>query len=390
MTATVVDLAPERTDPNLRRRALIYAVLVFVAMRAALSLLGLTVGSITFNQPPLEPGTSPTVSPGIHNLWDGLDRLDAAWFTQIADQGYDRMPEHSAAFFPAYPLAIRAVSAIPGIGTLAAALLVSNGATFGSLVLLYILTARELSEDTARRTVLVLAAFPTSFFLLAPYSESLYLFAVLWSFSEARRRRWSLAGVAGAVAGATRQVGVIMAPVLVLAARKDDKNRRAMVWACAAAIGPLLYLGWWQLHTGDALAPFHAQAEWNRHFRFPLVTLARGLYEAWIAKGSPDGGYWISDAGLTILAVGGTIAVARKVPSPYIAFAALSIIIPLCYPYQGRDLLSMSRFVLPVFPAFWGMASWLRRRWALVAWLSVSAPLAAWHAILFMHYRHIY
>jgi hypothetical protein len=50
----------------------------------------------------------------------------------------------------------------------------------------------------------------------------------------------------------------------------------------------------------------------------------------------------------------------------------------------------MSRFVLPLFPAFWGVALWLKHRWALAAWLAISIPLAAWHTVLFMHYRHIY
>jgi hypothetical protein len=114
------------------------------------------------------------------------------------------------------------------------------------------------------------------------------------------------------------------------------------------------------------------------------------MYEGWIAKTSSDGGYWVSDAVLTVIPIAGIIAIARKVPSSYVAFAAISIIVPLCYPYTGRDLLSMSRFVLPLFPAFWGIARWLKNRWALIAWLIVSAPLAAWHAVLFMHYRHIY
>jgi Mannosyltransferase (PIG-V) len=378
------------TDRDLRRRAVTFSILVFLVMRISVSLLGLAVGHIPANEASIDPGTAPQATPGVHNLWDGTYRLDAAWFIDIADQGYDFWPDHTAAFFPGYPLAIRAVSAIPGVGTLAAAILVSNASLVGAFVILYLLTTHELSERAARTTILVMAAFPTSFFLVAPYSESLYLLLVLWSFWEARKRRWPAAGVAGALAGLTRQIGFVMTPVLLLAVRETGWRRRAAAAVCIAALGPLAYFMWWQMQGGNLLAPFHAQAEWYRHFRFPVITLLRGLYEAWIAKLNPDGGYWASDAALTIIAIGGVVTVAKKVPLSYVVFAGVSILVPLCYPYTGRDLLSMSRFVLPLFPAFWGVALWLKRRWALAAWLAISIPLAAWHTVLFMHYRHIY
>ena len=390
MQTTTPDEAATELDRGLRRRAITFAVCVFLVMRIAVSVLGLTVGHISANPPSVDPGTAPPATPGLHNLWDGTYRLDAAWFIDIADKGYDFWPDHTAAFFPGYPAAISAVSAVPGVSTLTAAIVVSNVALIGALVILYLLTTYELSEPHARRTVIVLAAFPTSFFLVAPYSESLYLLFVLWSFYEARRRRWAVAGVAGALAGLTRQIGFVITPALLLSVRDAGWRRKAALAVSIAALGPLAYLLWWQVHSGDFLAPFHAQAEWYRHLRFPVVTLARGLYEAWIAKLNPDGGYWVSDAVLTALAIAGVVTIWRKVPLSYVAFAAASIIVPLCYPYTGRDLLSMSRFVLPLFPAFWGMAWWLRRRWMFAAWLAVSIPLSAWHLILFMHYRHIY
>jgi hypothetical protein len=372
------------------RRALLYAGIVFLTLRIAVSLLGLTVGQIPSNGVPPYPGTAPPTTPGAHNLWDGTDRLDAAWFMLIADEGYDMQPGRSAAFFPGYPLAIRLVSAIPGVDTLVAAQLISNLAAYGAFVFLYLLTTEELGESSARRTMVLLAAFPTSFFFLAPYSESLYLFAVLGSFLAARRRRWLLAGVAGAVAGVTRQIGVVVWPALLLAVRRIGWRRRAALLVSVAVLGPLLYLAWWQIHAGDALAPLHAQASWGREAGFPVTTLARGIYLAWSTFGAPDWGYWASDALLTVVGITGVVVIARKVPVQYVTFATLSLLVPLCYPYPGRDLLSMSRFMLVVFPAFWGLAMLVRRRWLIVAWLAVSIPLAAWHAILFMHYRHIY
>jgi CHASE2 domain-containing sensor protein len=37
------------------------------------------------------------------------------------------------------------------------------------------------------------------------------------------------------------------------------------------------------------------------------------------------------------------------------------LLIPLTFVFEGRPLMSMPRFVLPLFPAFWGLALGLQR-----------------------------
>jgi hypothetical protein len=377
---------------DLTRRALRFCLVAWLIARVVVSLVGLAVGSLTANPLPRDPGTSAPVTAGLHNIWDGTDRLDGAWFETIADKGYD-FDRNAAAFFPLYPMLVRGVSAIPGVGTFAAATLISNLALLLALVVLYRLTSRELSEADARRTILLLLAFPTSFFLFAPYSESLFLLLAVVGLAAARSSRWVTSAAAGVGAAATRSIGVILAPSLAWEAwaRPPGRERtRALLAAGAVLIGPLLYFGWWQLHAGDPLRPLEVQTHWKRTIQFPPVTLARGLYQAIHVIGAPDGGYWISDAVLTCLAIGGVIAIWRRVAPSLVVFGVLALAVPLCFPYPGRDLTSMSRFALVAFPAFWGMARWTRRPAVLAMWLAVSIPAALWHALLFMHYRHIY
>jgi hypothetical protein len=380
-------------DRSLLRRALRFCAVTYLVARIALSLLGLLVGSIDANEPPGDPPTlRPVVSAGMHNLFDGTLRLDAAWFVTIADDGYDVDP-NSAAFFPAYPMLIRAVSFLPWMSSLTAAILVSNLALFGALVALYVLTTHELTEAVAKRTVVLLMAFPTSFFLLAPYSESLFLLLAIIALGAARRRRWVTGALAGALAALTRFIGIALIPALAVEAwtSRDRRERtRGVVAACAIALGPLAYFAWWQYHADDMLAPIHAQRHWNRTFQIPIATLARGLYLGWDALGAPDAGYWVSDAILTIAVIVGLIVIARRVPLSYLAYGVGNLLVPLSYPYLGRDLLAISRFALVIFPAFWGMSVLTERRAVFAIWLAVSVPLAAWHAVLFMHYRHIY
>jgi hypothetical protein len=385
-------------ERGLVRRAGWYAALVFVALRAGLSLLGLTVGHFTQNAPPVVPIPSPAASAGLHNLWDGLNRFDARWFTFIAQHGYDPgRAAGSAAFFPLYPLLIRALDAIPGIGALGAAVIVSNVSFYGALVALYVLTTHEIGEADARRTVVVLATFPTAFFFLAPFSESLFLVLTLLAFASVRAERWIRGGALGAAAAATRQIGIVLVPAFMVEAwlRRDrtEPGRRWLPWvgSLAVALGPALYLAWWGVHAHDLTAPMQAEHLWNRQLAFPLTTLGRGFAQALLGLHRPDGGYWISEFGLTAVVIAGTVTVLRKVAPSYLVYAACSILVPLTYPsLLGRDLFSMSRFVIVIFPAFWGIAYWCRHRIVYVTWLLVSIPLLAWHAILFMHWRYIY
>src|SRR5687767_8468695 len=76
---------------------------------------------------------------------------------------------------------------------------------------------REEIEDPARRerfarlTVLLVALFPTGFFLLAPYPEALFLALTVASLYLARQGRWWLAGLAGLLAALTRFQGAFLA-----------------------------------------------------------------------------------------------------------------------------------------------------------------------------------
>ena len=103
------------------RDGAIFVLAVFLCMRVALSMLAVgTVGRIEL--PAAAVSSKVSVNQGWHNAFDGTDRWDAWWFQRIAVQGY----EDGAAFFPGYPLAIRGVMWALPLGSLGAALLVSN------------------------------------------------------------------------------------------------------------------------------------------------------------------------------------------------------------------------------------------------------------------------
>ena len=110
------------------------------------------------------------------NVWM---RWDTGWFLKIAAFGYDKQ-DYSTAFMPLYPCLIRGVSYLLGGNYLLAALLISNLACILTLILLYEVALQEgLLAETASRAVLSFLFFPTTFFLFAAYTESLYLALIL-------------------------------------------------------------------------------------------------------------------------------------------------------------------------------------------------------------------
>lgn len=366
MTVTTVsDPAEGATGDAERRRVregVRYCLRVFLGVRVGLFVLGLLAIAVV---PPLDPVSvpgwlaHPLPDPGWHNLFTVWERFDALWFLRIAAEGY-RSTDGSAAFFPLFPLAVRAVSFAIGGHPLAAGFVVSNLSILGAFIVLYFLTASELSERAARTTVLFLAIFPTSFFFFMPYSESLFLLLAVTAFWAARRDRWFLAAVVAALAVATRSVGIVLAPALAVEAVHQWAERRARVVprlaaAAFAATGMLAYLAYWGAKTGDWLVPVNQQANWERHANWPWSTLVEGTRFAFRYLGNTNGGYWLLDWAIVVpmLAVS-TYAMFRLRPS-YGVYLWGGLLIPLSFIFEDRPLLSMPRFVLPLFPAFWGL-----------------------------------
>jgi hypothetical protein len=387
----------QSTAPSLRD-GIKYCVVVFLIVRIGLSTISVLgahlIAPLNTAMPPGETSFSPTG--GWHNLWGATERSDAFWFERIARSGY-KSADDSAAFFPLYPLAIRVVSWSLGGSTLAAALLVSNAAFLGALIVLYALTTLELSHAVARKTVMLIAIFPTAFFFLAPYSEGLFLLLSVSAFWFARRDRWWLAALTGALAALTRSVGVVLVPALAVEAFQQRREGRVLAPRLAAAfavgIGPLLYFLWWKVRFNDPMAPFHAQADWQRVFAWPWMTLLRAIRLAWETVGSPagGGGYWLTDLLLVSVVLLAIVAGAKTLRAPYLVYGVASVLIPLFYPYPGRPLLAAPRFVAELFPAFWVMAKAIQHRPGLEPiFISSFAALYCLFVVLFVNGHYIF
>src|SRR5215207_86272 len=144
------------------------------------------------------------------NPWFGWDTIS---YLGIAILGY--RPDASIAFMPLYPVLIRLASPLFGGNHLLAALALSTFFCIIALILMYELFAATYPQAIARDAVVLFLTFPTAFFLLAGFTESLFIALVLAFWLLARKRRWFLAALVAGLATLTRLQGVILSAVLL-------------------------------------------------------------------------------------------------------------------------------------------------------------------------------
>ncbi len=412
--------AAEGTGREDIRRGLRYVLSVFLIARVGITVVAVVSVALLPAFAPNEvegiPGPvdvagwpAPPLAPGLgwDNVATSFERFDALWFLRIATSGYglERLDDGSAAFFPGYPLAIRAVSPVLGGHPLAAALLISNLSLLAALVVLYFLTRSELSEALARRVVVYAVIFPTSFFFFAPYSESQFFLLAITSLWAARRRRWWLAAAAGALAAATRNVGLLLiAPLLVEAihqrredlvaetdpGRADLRLVKAVVAALAVGIGTGAYLLFWNNFGGDALAPLHHQTTWQREFSYPWETIAGATREAFRWIGIYAGGYHLLDWLIVVPGLAACAYALVKFRPVYGVYAWASLAAPLLYVFPARPFMSVPRFLLPIFPLYWALARWGERRGVHEVIVAAGAVGLGVMTLLFVNWYYVF
>jgi len=323
----------------------------------------------------------PSLTRDLGWVTDVWARWDSVWFLRIAEHGYTTVGNGEAAFYPLYPLTLAGLGRAFGGHYVAAGIVASLAAALVAFLLLYRLAEERLGADGARRAVLYLAVFPTSLFLQAVYTESLFLALALGAFLLAERRRWAAAGAATGLAMLARIAGVALLPALALLAWRRPRAERGRALA-SLCLAPLifaaypLYLG---LARGDTFAFARTQALWNRHLSpaGPLGGLWDGSRAAWagvrqLVSGSHTHHYWapVQDAdpmrvaavnleafAFLVLLVALTVIAWRRFGAPYGLFAAAGLAIPLSVPSERWPLLSLPRFGLVLFPCFLALAT---------------------------------
>ncbi len=168
--------------------------------------------------------------------WKIWLQWDAYHFVAIAEQGYgpDIVAGNAPAFFPLFPLGLRVLTTI-GLEPVHAGLLISAVSTFVASAYLYRLA--ELHGFDGERSVVYLLLFPTGVFLVAPYTEALFLAGAVPAFYYGLRGRPWPAAVFTAIAVGSRTVGLfVLLGVAIELARRAWPSWKKMASAVAAMV----------------------------------------------------------------------------------------------------------------------------------------------------------
>ena len=179
-------------------------VILFIFWRIAIQLI-VWWADVRFGD-----GSNCTSVPGFHLLREWA-KWDAFYYHDLATRGYQIGP-----FFPLFPFLIKVVNIVIGNHQLLAASIVTNLATLGSCLMLYKIAKLDLDEKNAQRAVFFLLIFPASFFLVAHYTESLFLFLILCAFYFVRTKKWWFSAPFGFLASITRATGILILPSLLV------------------------------------------------------------------------------------------------------------------------------------------------------------------------------
>ncbi len=353
-----------RADPSLRA-----AGFVFLLTRSLVFLILIISAHVTFREPPIEFGAkTQEVRIAIRRrsvpqkLRDLAARADGAWYLSVAENGYEKRPfdlakESNWAFFPLYPMAVRAAAFFTREYRLTAIAL-SNLFFFLALTLLHkTVLAFGYEKALADRATFYLAAFPASYFFSLPWTSSLLLLLSVGAFLAARRGVWRLAGVCAALASATHYTGVFLFPALLIfywQRNRPFRPRPNILWLLLAPSGLLIFMGYLYSITGNAFAFADSQAAWKVRWGFFLLPLFTFIISPFELSAGWNFRLLNFAAAATALACGFAWVKRREWAWAFYVFA--SAIMPL----STVTIEGQARYASVVFPIFVALAVWGR------------------------------
>jgi len=308
-----------------------------------------------------------------HHLLSMWQRYDALWYQQIVTNGY-KAGNSTVVFYPLYPLTSRITSVLLGGQIVVAELLVSSVAFTIGMWLLYRVARLDAGPIAAQLAVLLTALFPVGFYFLAPFTESLYLVLSLAAFWFARQGRPWAAGIAGFAAGLTRIQGVFLVLPLAYEYLRQRRQRghclRSLdsidvVAAALPGLGFLAVFAYDRLVVGVRTSPLGAEANWGYGFALPWNAISRSISHILAFGDMVEALNLVSLIGFGLLA----LWAARKLPLSYTLYVVPYLALLYTHDEYFSPLMSMSRYMLVLFPCFIVLAMWLARR----PWLAAGA-----------------
>jgi hypothetical protein len=239
-----------------------------------------------------------------------LVQHDGYWFMNIVNRGYATtvppinhkvMEVSNVAFFPAYPAIAALLRRGLNLETSTALLIVSQAAAWGFWTYFFLFCKRwNLSPALQFFGAMSIFAHPAAFFLVAGYSESLFLMGLIgfiyWSGAQGPGAKiW--AALHGMLMSATRIVGIVCAAYPIVTKVFAQSWNGLRDWR-----------GWWQRYrsaveltiaaaSGAILFFVYCQLRWGHWDMYMLTqTAGWGITPDYLAAFRPSSYHWLFPA----------------------------------------------------------------------------------------------
>ena len=322
---------------------------------------------------------------GFHQFWKCADSyhylcIARDWYIEEGD--LDRVVQ--LVFLPGYPIAVRIVALIVR-DYIIAGMLVSILSFAGALCVIYRLVLLDHEEETARRAVILLCLIPGAFFFAAPMSESFFLLLSASCLYSARKGRWLLAGLFGALASFTRSLGLLLFVPLCaeMIAELLHGRKKALRGIAALALVPAGFGVYCLINYFIAGNPFqfmlYQREHWYQKLGLFFNTAAYQMRYALGAQRSTLLGLWIPNLVVLFSVLVILILGVRRLRASYTLWAIAYYVVAV----GATWLLSAPRYMAVLLPIPMTLASLCEKKEARIAIYALLGSCELYYLTMF-------
>jgi len=328
--------------------------------------------------------------------------FDGVHYITIAEHGYSYAGLIQA-FFPVWP-AILSLGALLGNTILFG--LIANYLLLIALVYFLIRFVKASYPALDYNTFLLLfLVFPTAMFYFALYSEVLFMLLIITTFLAAHHKKWWLAAILTILASATRIVGIVLVPALLIELWMQSNQYKPLLkirfkhitnflqtnWKnilviCTGSLGLLSYMTYLHITFGDALLFKTVQSQWGHDRSDTLILYPQVMFrylKIMLTSFEFTIGWWsvAQEFLVGFIAPFLPLMFFRRIRFSHLFFGFCVTIIPTL----TGTFSSLPRYILVAFPIFLGLYCLLEKRPKLYwLWIVFSTLALICNTILFV------
>lgn len=312
-------------------------------------------------------------------------RWDAVHYMNLARYGYSISDIGDFNYPPLYPYLTGVIARLAAGNVVLAGLFLSTIATLVAFILLMKYLDEFIPFDgLAKETILIIAIYPTGYFLFGPYTDAIYLCLSVATFLALKQRNWIVAGLLISLSSLARIQGIILLIPYVIEAMMAGhlavrRIKPSVVIGFLLGGFGIVLLSLWRYSL--QISPF--QQSFESYSNIILVNPVTGMYLA-IDQFIQTRDLLVLSEITSILLFTGILIWMLFKPLFRKQYAMLAYGFALLLLFMGKHsiaasaLQSANRYVLSIFPAFIGLAALTLEmpKWGRKVYIAASLCLA--------------